>query len=129
MPKINLITPPDKLFNDNVDILLIHPSDYIKKELQEILKSIEYDLNIYLYEDTDTNNYDWLLSIVHIAKIAILDCDNLSNDTKKIESYIVGKNNVFWLTKGDIMQYNLISNKRIYNLDWLKGEVDNYVKT
>lgn len=129
MPKINLITPPDKLFNDNVDILLIHPSDYIKKELQEMLKSIEYDLNIYLYEDTDTNNYDWLLSIVHIAKIAILDCDNLSNDTKKIESYIVGKNNVFWLTKGDIMQYNLISNKRIYNLDWLKGEVDNYVKT
>jgi|TARA_B110000858_G_C17741073_1_gene444935 hypothetical protein len=129
MPKLNLITPPDKLFNDNVDILLIHPSEYVKKEAQETFKTITHDINVYLYELTETQDYDWLLSVAKSAKIVILDCDNCTPETKKLESYFIGKGNVFWLTKGEVSLYTLLSTKQIYNLDWLQGELNNYEST
>jgi hypothetical protein len=129
MPKLNLITPPDKLFNDNVDILLIHPSEYVKQEAQETFKTITNDINVYLYELTETQDYDWLLSVAKSAKIVILDCENCTPETKRLESYFISKSNVFWLTKGEVSLYTLLSTKQIYNLDWLQGELNNYEST
>jgi|TARA_B100000497_G_scaffold37903_1_gene44525 hypothetical protein len=128
MPKINLITPPDKLYNDNMSILIVFPSDIVKTELQSVLSKINYDVNLYLYEP-DEPNYEWLLSLIKSCDISIIDCDNLDDYTKKIESYLISKKNVFWLTNGDVMQYNYISNSRVYDLNWLIGEIEKYEST
>ena len=50
---INLITPPDILYNQNKSILLVHPSNKIKEQLNDVLKNIEQDIDIYLYEKTE----------------------------------------------------------------------------
>lgn len=125
MPKINLITPPDKLYNENKSLLLISPSNKIKESLQDVLATIQNDVNVYLYELIE-HDYDWLFSIVNSCNICILDCDNLDVELKKIESYLISKNNVFWLTNSSVMQYTYISNQRVFDLEWLKGEIENY---
>lgn len=124
MPKINLITPPDKLYNDNKSILLIAPSSDVKSQLQNILSEATKDINVYLYELTE-HDYDWLLSLANTCNICILDCDNLDPELKLLQSYLISKSNVFWLTNADVVQYNYISNQRVYDLDWLKREVIN----
>ena len=53
--KINLITPPDKLFNLNPGYLLIKPSTKVKMQFQQILSQVDEDLNVYIYY-TDENN-------------------------------------------------------------------------
>ena len=35
MPKLNLITQPDKLFNDNISVLLINPKISVKEEFNK----------------------------------------------------------------------------------------------
>ena len=46
--KINLITPPDKLFNLNPGYLLIKPSTKVKMQFQQILSQVDEDLNVYI---------------------------------------------------------------------------------
>ena len=38
-PVINLITPPDKLYNDNRSFLLMNPSDIVKEQFKLMLAS------------------------------------------------------------------------------------------
>ena len=49
-PVINLITPPDKLFNDDPSILLVNPNDNIKNQMNEVLKDLDTRINLYLYD-------------------------------------------------------------------------------
>ena len=37
-PVLNLITPPDKLFNNNKSFLLMNPSDIVKEQFNEMTK-------------------------------------------------------------------------------------------
>ena len=39
-PILNLITSPDKLFNDNPSLLLVNPSDSIKENFNQERKKI-----------------------------------------------------------------------------------------
>ena len=55
MPDITLITPPDKLLNNNPSVLLVNPSDNIKNDFNESIKNISADINIYLYEGNNVN--------------------------------------------------------------------------
>ena len=50
---INLITPPDILYNKTTSILLIHPSKTVKEQLNDVLKDVQQDIDIYLYESED----------------------------------------------------------------------------
>jgi len=116
--KILLITPPDKIFNQNYSIVLIFPSDAIKKQAQEILAKSNGQHNIYLYNvDDDDSDVDWLLSVCKMCDVVILDYDNCSNHVKQLSSYIVSLSHTYWLTGEDKMQYNKLSPNRIYGLD------------
>ena len=123
MHDITLITPPDKVFNKNVSIFLIYPTAEIKKSLQDILAEINKPINVYLYDKVDTHDFDWLLSIHKFADIAILDLDNIDTELTQIVSYLISFDNTYWLTKGSTMLYNKISNKQIYNLDFLNDKL------
>ena len=121
MSKINLITPPDKLFNDSVSILLIYPTNDIKDELQDIISLIEKDINVYVYQlDDYEQNLDWLLSACNMADYVVFDVDTSSPDVRMLASYIISKSNTYWLTNDHKSVYNMLSVKQIYNLDFLK---------
>jgi hypothetical protein len=121
--KINLITPPDRLYNDGASILLVFPTKenlhYIQ---QEILPSIEEGLNIYIYEKPNytKDDVDWLLSTVYQSNIVIVDIDNCPSYVKDLLSHIIAKPQTYWLTNAVNSVYNHISSNRIYNLSILE---------
>jgi len=122
MPNITLITPPDKLLNSNTSILLVKPSDELKSDLNEKLKDLEINLNIYLYE---TVNESWLIDAVNIVDHIILDIDNIVTNQWVI-GYILAQNKTFYLTKEPVSVYNTINVNRIYDINQFIEGVNNF---
>lgn len=120
--KITLITPPDKVFNQNHSCLLIYPSDSIRKQAQDILSLKNGFQNIYLYSVDDENiNIDWLLSVAKMSNIVILDYDNCPEHVRHLASYIISLPHTYWLTSDDKWCYNKLSPNRIYGLDAIEN--------
>jgi len=116
--KINLITPPDKLFNLNPGYLLIKPSTKVKMQFQQLLSQCEDDVNVYMY-DTDEVDIEWMLSVSQQADFIIIDIDNCDSVTKQFVSFLLAQPNTHYLTTDEITPWGLISRNRIYNLDWI----------
>ena len=57
--KINLITPPDKLFNQNINYLLIKPSTETKIQFQQILSQLIDDINIFIFDEKELDFIPW----------------------------------------------------------------------
>jgi len=119
MSDINLITPPDKLFNQSINILFLYPSDETKKELQTLLKNSNKKCNLYLYECNEDHYYDWLLEIHRTVDFCIINLDLLPVEIKSIEAYLISFANTYYQTRGENILYNKISNNKIFNLDFL----------
>jgi hypothetical protein len=121
MSSINIITPPDFLYNQAISFLLIRPSKEVRIQFELLLKKFEDPLNVYLYspENNDAVDYKWLLAASQMADFVILDLDNLNSIEKNLAGYFVSLPNTFYLTKDEVTPYNMISVHRIYNLDWL----------
>jgi hypothetical protein len=121
MSDINLITPPDKLYSKNSSVLLINPSESLRLELQNLLHNTKRHLDIYLYEvNTDNHEFTWLLDVHRMVTWCILELENLPLEIKKIESYLISFGNTYYITQGEDILFNLISNNKIYSLDQLK---------
>jgi hypothetical protein len=116
--KINLITPPDKLFNLIPGIFLIKPSNQLKIQFQEILAKLDEDLNVYIF---DQNDFDitWLLDVSGQADFILIDIDNSDDLTKKFISFILAQPNAYYITSDSSTPWNLINRNRIFNLDWI----------
>lgn len=124
MADINLITAPDRLYNQATSFFLIYPSMDIKEQFNNLLQNIDLPFNVYLYEHTDNEHeIDWLLSTHKIADYSIIDIDNCPVRIQSLISYFIANPNTYWLTKGEHMFYNKISNKRIYNLDYFENKI------
>lgn len=128
MPNITVITPPDKLFNNNKTILLIYPSDTLKTEFQTVVQDWEIDFNLYIYalEPTE-HDFDWLLTVSKLSDIVIFDIDNSASEVRDLTSYLVANTNTFWLTNSIDPVYNKLSMNRIFDLSFLKQGEDNGV--
>lgn len=122
--KINLITPPDKLFNLTPGIFLIKPSNQIKVHFQEILSKIDIDLSVYVF-DQDDFDISWLLDVSNQADFIIVDIDNCDELTKKFISFIIAQPNVHYITNDATTPWHLINRNRIYNLDWIVEKFHN----
>ena len=120
--KINLITPPDKLFNLNPGYLLIKPSNKVKIQFQQILSQSIDDLNVYIFDDDETD-IEWMLSVSQQADFIIIDIDNCDPTTKMFASFLLAQPNTFYLTNDELTPWGLISRNKIYNLDWLTEEL------
>jgi hypothetical protein len=116
--KINLITPPDVLFNSNPGYLLVKPSTKLKVQFQTILSNIPDDINVYVYE-TDEVDIAWLLNSANNSDFIIVDIDNCDPITKSFVSLLLAQPTAYYLTTDEVTPWNLISRNRIYNLDWL----------
>lgn len=120
--KIKIITPPDILYNDALQILLISPSKELQKDLQNKYLSItEDDVNLYYFNDEEyvKENIKWLLTIFKMSDLTIVDIDNSPLYLKNLLSFMIGKNKTYWLTKAEETVYNHISENRIYTLDFM----------
>jgi len=122
--RINLITPPDKLFNLSVGILLIKPSNNLKISFQDLLAKIDDDLNVFIF-DQDDFDIGWLLDVSNQADFIIIDIDNCDELTKKFISFIIAQPNVHYITNDNVTPWHLINRNRIYNLDWIKEKFKN----
>jgi hypothetical protein len=122
--KITLITPPDKLFNMNLAYLLIKPSNHVKEQFQTILSKSIDDLNVFIFDNDDTD-IGWLLSIAMQVDCVIIDVDNCDFITQKFITVILAQPNAYYITSDETTPYNLISKNRIYDLDWIIEKLKN----
>jgi hypothetical protein len=132
LKKINIVTAPDMLFNDSLQLLLVYPSKQIQDELQNnFLLNTNIDVNIYVYDKPvyDKNELEWLLSVFKQCDIAIVDVDNTSSWARDLLSYMIAKNKTYWLTNSQDSVYNSLSNNKVYNLDFLSITGDNNFET
>ena len=113
-PVLNLITSPDKLFNDNPSLLLVNPSDTIKENFNHYAQQFENDVNLYLHENAEVN-LGWLIEVSQVVDYIILDIDN-TNVSHWIIGYLLGFGKTFYLTNTPESVYNIINNNRIYEL-------------
>jgi len=121
--KINVITPPDKLFNLNMGYLLIKPSLYVKQQFQLILSQNIEEINVFIYEEAE-HDIDWLLSVANQCDVTIIDVDNCDPITQKFITYLLAQPNTHYITNDEITPYGLISKNRIYNLDWIVDQIN-----
>jgi len=120
MPNITVITPPDKLHNNNKSILLIYPSKTLKENFQTIVQDWNTDFNLYLYNLEETEqNIDWLLTVCKLADIVIFDVDNSASIVRDLASYIIANSNTYWLTNAPNPVYTNLSVNRIYDLTFI----------
>ena len=119
--KLNLITPPDKLFNQNINYLLIKPSTEIKIQFQQILSQLVDDINVFIFDEKESD-MDWMLSVAHQCDAVIIDIDNCDLVTKNFVSYLLSMPYCHYITTDEVTPWNLISKNRIYNLDILIQE-------
>tara|TARA_B000000475_G_C15811324_1_gene371695 strand:- start:44 stop:442 length:399 start_codon:yes stop_codon:yes gene_type:complete len=129
LKNINIITPPDVLHHDAVEILLLCPSDNVKNEVQQSVVDIDNDINIYVYEPNDKlddNDLDWILNIFQKSQITIIEIDNVPAVLQPILSYMIAKPKTFWLTNGNNRVYNKLSNNRVNDFEFLSNLGGNF---
>ena len=116
--KVNLITSPDKLLNRNESYLLVSPSDRLKQDFNDLVKSMTQDINLYYWEESDTD-IPWLLDVANIVDTIILDADQVK-DNEWLIGYFLGFNKTYYLTTNESRVYNNINMNRIYDLSFIQ---------
>lgn len=119
--KINLITPPDKLFNQNINYLLIKPSTQTKVQFQQILSQLVDDINVFVFDEKE-HDIDWMLSVAHQCDAVVIDIDNCDLITKSFVSYLLSFPYTHYITNDETTPWRLISKNRIYDLNILVQE-------
>jgi len=114
--KINLISPPDTLFNFNLGYLLVKPSTKLKIQFQTILSVVDEDTNVYIFDQDDTD-IAWLLNVSSNVDTIIIDIDNCDHITKNFISVLLQSSKTFYLTEDEDTPWGILSRNRIYNLD------------
>jgi hypothetical protein len=122
MTKINLITPPDKLYNKSKSFLLVWPTNEILEQLQNLIVNWDETINLFLYSPEQDEDFDieWLLDVSKHVDYVVLDLDNMDSQSRNFASYLISYDHVFYLTNDELTPYNLISTNRIFNLDWIQ---------
>lgn len=127
MTKLNIITPPDKLYNDAISLLVIFPSNDLQNQIQsEFLANTSETVNLYYYnlETYVDEDFQWLLDVFQASTVTIIDIDNIPRTSyyiRDILSYMIAKPKTYWLTTESRVVYNHISTNRIYDLSFLSN--------
>lgn len=120
---INLITSPDKLFNETASLLLVNPSDALKEDFNLNALKLEVPLNLYLYEEAELG---WLLDVVQSVDYIILDLDNVK-ENHWIIGYLLSKDKTFYLTNTTNSVYNTVNFNKIYEISQFLEGVNYFV--
>lgn len=128
MNKINIITYPDVIHGDALNIVLLYPNQTILQELQDnFLKHFEEDVNLYLYDQTtyEKEHVNYILQLCASSAYTILDVDNTIDFFRPMISFLLSKSNTYWFSNSEQSIYRHISSKQVYDLSFLpQKEVD-----
>lgn len=114
--KINVITPPDKLFNNNPSILLVKPTNDTKQHFQKYISKVVQELNVFVYDENEMD-MDWLLSVHSYVDVTIIDVDNCDPITRHFITFMIAQPDTYYITKDEVTPFGIISKSRIYDLD------------
>jgi len=120
--KINIITYPDVLHNNALNIVLIYPQKHILDNLQsQFLKDYDNDVNLYLFDrlEQQTDEINWVLTATKAADYTIIDTDNTVDFFRPMLSFIIARQNTYWFSKADDSIYKHLSSKQVYDLNFL----------
>ena len=119
--KVNLITYPDQIFSDTIKLLFISKNSSLKDELQSYIAKGNVDMDIYLTEELilDNQQIDWLFNVFNMCNICVLDLDSANPQIRQLASYFIAKPKTYYLTNEVDSLYNHISNRQVYNLEFL----------
>lgn len=116
--EIAVATPPDKIYDDSIKLLLIYPRAEVKNLLSEYLKTVDENITVYMYEPQE-HDPDWLMSCIDQSNLVFYDMDNSDPQVRIIDGYILSKSNTYWLTQGNNVFYTMLSRKQLYSYDQL----------
>jgi len=121
--KINLITPPDMLFNLADSFLLVKPSLGVKQQFQSILSQLDSDINVFIFDEND-HDIEWMLGVAQQVDTVVVDLDNCDPLTKQFATVIMIQPNTYYFTNDTFTPYNLINRNRIYDFNWVRPNSD-----
>jgi len=122
MSRINLITAPDRLYNDNVSVLLINPSDAVKLDFNRAVLNLNKDINLYLYE-TSALNDEWLITVSNTVDHIVLDISHTGKDFWLL-GYLLSKPYTHYISVQDPNSYHLLNANRIYDFIALMEKIN-----
>ena len=119
--KINIITFPDQIFSDTYKIFFVSKNQALKDELQSYVAASDIDIDIYISEDTvlSAQQIDYIFNVFNMCDLFILDLDTANVQLRQLASYFIAKPKTYYLTNEVGSLYNHISNRQVYNLDFL----------
>lgn len=112
---INVITPPDFLYNENPNVLLINPSEQCKDSLNTLLLQLDTGLNLYLYDNH--NDAQWILQAAAASDFVFVDIDNSGIQLKLIVGHLLSMNKTFYLTNDNSLPYNKLNPNKLDSVD------------
>lgn len=113
--KMNLITPPDTLQNENASILLVNPSDQDKEDFNKIAKDLKTSINLYLFDEDNNASIEWLIDIAQSVDHIYFNIDQ----SKKIDwltGWLLNFSKTFYLTTSDHIPYNKVNVNKVYDI-------------
>lgn len=113
--KINVINPPDNVFNFNPGFLLVNPSVSAKATFHQIVSQLDYEVNVFIYEQED-NDIAWLLGVSQNCDMIIIDIDHCSDLTKLFVSLLLINPRSVYLTQDDKSPWSYVNRNRIFDM-------------
>lgn len=116
---IKVVTSPDIVFDDSKKILLVQPTDDIKKSLEEVLASVDFPISIYYYTLND-KDIKWLLTIAEIADTIVVDLDAIDPVISQLSAYIVAKPYTYYRCRDMTAPWDLINKNRFFDFKQIR---------
>lgn len=120
------------ILNDSYQLLLVYPSKQLQNQLQDtFLNHTSLGVNVYYYDKPNYTKHDaeWLVNIFKMCNTAIVDVDNTAPWARDLLGYMIAKPKTYWLTNSQDTVYNILSNNRVYDLEFLSTIGDNNFET
>ena len=86
-------------------------------------KQVGQNLNVYLFDQDQGHDVNWLLDIVNQVGTIILDVDNTRNEYQWLIGYLLSFDKTYYLTKAEEIMYNKISANRIFAVEEIESKL------
>ena len=125
--KINLITPPDNLHNNNFTLSVVNTTDEEKEKISNYLSKQQDEREINLFAYTNESNPTWLLYKVNGKINTYINLDNTVDISVQYISYMLSLSNVYYYTEDQNKKdmYSLISANSVTGIDNFLDKVYN----
>ena len=117
--KINLISPPDTLHNNNFSFNLINttPEEQEKVSMFLAKEPTNEELNIFVYNNE--SNPSWLLNTVNGKNNSYINLDNTGDISVQYISYLLSLSGTYYTTndKNSKEIFSLVNNNFVKNIN------------